>query len=174
MVEESIEAVLHGWSPDPPHHFDGKYSKIYLEKTVDTETGIGYIPKPYQRPHPPIAIPGMSRNSPSMRTAARRGHQPSGHCLVPVNVLADNWRTYEEARLEAGCRPDRSDWKIARSIFLADTTKDAQRRARTNTLRKCAEYIRQLFDKGLGRNIHTHEKWGPETLPPPAKRTTDN
>jgi len=157
MVEEGIEAILQLWSSDPPYHFDGKYWKIHLEKTVDTETGIGYIPKPYQRPHPPIAVPGMSRNSPSMRTAARRGFQPFGHCLIPGNVLADTWKTYEEAGLEAGRRPDRSDWKIARSIFLADTTKEAQQKARTNSLGKCFEYIGRLFDKGLGRRIYKRD-----------------
>jgi alkanesulfonate monooxygenase SsuD/methylene tetrahydromethanopterin reductase-like flavin-dependent oxidoreductase (luciferase family) len=157
MVEEGIEAVLHLWASDPPYHFDGKYWNIHLEKTVDTETGIGYIPKPYQRPHPPIATPGMSRNSPSMRTAARRGFQPFGHCLVPGNVLADNWKTYEDAAREAGRQPDRSDWKIARSIFLADTTKEAQQRARTNSLGKCFEYIGHLFDKGLGRRIYKRD-----------------
>jgi alkanesulfonate monooxygenase SsuD/methylene tetrahydromethanopterin reductase-like flavin-dependent oxidoreductase (luciferase family) len=124
---------------------------------VDTETGIGYIPKPYQKPHPPIAVPGMSRNSPSIATAARRGFQPFGHCLVPGNVLADNWKTYQEAALQAGRRPDRSDWKVARSIFLADTTREAKRRARTNSLGKCFEYIGHLFDKGLGRKIYKRD-----------------
>ena len=122
MVDEAIEIILQLWSSDPPYEFDGKYWKIHLEKTVDTETGIGYIHKPYQQPHPPIAVPGMSRNSPSMKTAGRRGYQPFGHCLIPGNVLADPWKTYEAAALEAGRQPDRADWKVARSIFLADTT----------------------------------------------------
>ena len=74
MVDEAIEAVLYLWSTEPPYHFDGKYWKIHLEKTVDTETGIGYIPKPYQKPHPPIAIPGMSRNSPSMKSGGPARH----------------------------------------------------------------------------------------------------
>jgi alkanesulfonate monooxygenase SsuD/methylene tetrahydromethanopterin reductase-like flavin-dependent oxidoreductase (luciferase family) len=99
----------------------------------------------------------MSVNSPSIRTAARRGFQPFGHCLVPGNVLADNWKTYEAAAREAGRRPDRCDWKIARAIFLADTTKEAQQRARTNSLGKCFEYIGRLFDKGLGRRIYKRD-----------------
>ena len=40
-----------------------------LQKTVDEETGIGYVHKPYQQPHPPISIPGMSRDSYSMKYA---------------------------------------------------------------------------------------------------------
>ena len=105
-------------------------------------------PQAYQKPHPPIAIPGMSRNSPSMRTAARRGHQPFGHCLVPGNVLADNWNTYEEAGLEAGRQPDRSDWKIARSIFLADTTKEAQQTGPDQLARQVLRVYRPPLRQG--------------------------
>ena len=88
---------------------------------MDTETGIGYIHKPLQQPHPPIAMPGMSRNSSSMKIAGQRGYQPFGHCLVTGNVLADLWKTYEAAAEEAGRQPNRADFKVARSIFLADT-----------------------------------------------------
>jgi alkanesulfonate monooxygenase SsuD/methylene tetrahydromethanopterin reductase-like flavin-dependent oxidoreductase (luciferase family) len=92
-----------------------------------------------------------------MKTAARRGHQPFGHCLIPGNVMADTWKTYEDAALECGRTPDRSDWKVARSIFLADTTKEAVKRARTNSLGKNYEYIGRLFDKGLGRRIYKRD-----------------
>jgi alkanesulfonate monooxygenase SsuD/methylene tetrahydromethanopterin reductase-like flavin-dependent oxidoreductase (luciferase family) len=157
MVDEAIEMILKLWSQDPPYNLKGKYWQIKLEKTVDTETGIGYIPRPLQKPHPPIAVPGMSRNSPSMKTAARRGHQPFSHCLVPGNVVADTWKTYEAAALQAGRHPQRSDWKVARSIFLADTTKEAERRTRTNSLGQNFQYIGKLFDRGLGRKIYKRD-----------------
>ena len=99
MVDEAIETILYLWSHDPPYEVAGKYWPIKLQKSVDLETLIGFIPKPLQKPHPPISVPGMSRNSPSMKTAARRGHQPFGHCLIPGNVLADTWNTYETAAI---------------------------------------------------------------------------
>jgi alkanesulfonate monooxygenase SsuD/methylene tetrahydromethanopterin reductase-like flavin-dependent oxidoreductase (luciferase family) len=157
MSDEAIEIILRLWSSEPPYKFDGKYWKIDLEKSVDEETGIGYIPKPYQRPTPPIAIPGMSRNSWSMKTAARRGHHPFGHCLIPGNVLADTWKTYAEASAAAERTADRANWKVARSIFLADTTREAQKRTRTNSLGKNYEYIGRLFDKGLGRRLYKRD-----------------
>ena len=157
MTDEAIEIIMHLWSSEPPYKYDGKYWKINLDKSVDEETGIGYIPKPYQRPMPPVAVPGMSRNSPSMKTAAKRGHSPFGHCLVPGNVLADTWTTYEQAALAAGRTPDRAQWKVSRSIFLADTTREAQQRARSNSLGKNYEYIGRLFDKGLGRKIYKRD-----------------
>jgi alkanesulfonate monooxygenase SsuD/methylene tetrahydromethanopterin reductase-like flavin-dependent oxidoreductase (luciferase family) len=157
MVDEAIETILTLWTHDPPYEVPGKYWPIRLVQNVDYETQIGFIPKPLQKPHPPIAVPGMSRNSPSMKTAARRGHQPFGHCLVPGNVLADIWNTYAAAALEAGRTPRRSDWKVARSIFLADTTREAVRLARSNSLGRNYEYIGRLFDKGLGRRIYKRD-----------------
>ncbi len=158
MVDEAIEAVLYLWSSTRPYHFEGKYWKIHLEKTVDTETGIGYIPQALSEAPPahshPWHEPQLAEHAARPRGA---GYQPFGHCLVPGNVLADNWNTYEAAGLEAGRQPDRSDWKIARSIFLADTTKEAQQRARTNSLGKYFEYIGRLFDKGLGRKIYKRD-----------------
>jgi alkanesulfonate monooxygenase SsuD/methylene tetrahydromethanopterin reductase-like flavin-dependent oxidoreductase (luciferase family) len=157
MTEEAVEIILKLWSSDPPYEFEGKYWTIRLKKNVDYETGIGFIPKPLQQPHPPISTPAMSRNSPTMRMAGRRGFRPLGHCLVTANVLADNWKTYETAALQAGRQPDRTDWGILRAIFLADSTKEAQKRARTNSLGKNFEYIGRLFDKGLGRKIYKRD-----------------
>ena len=157
MTEEAVEIILKLWASDPPYEFDGKYWKIQLKKYVDYETGIGFIQKPLQRPHPPIYAPAMSRNSPTMRMAGRRGFRPMGHSLVTANVLADNWKTYEESVVAAGRQPDRADWGILRSIFIADTTREAVQRARTNSLGKNFEYIGRLFDKGLGRKIYKRD-----------------
>ncbi len=157
MVEEAIDIILKLWSTEPPYEIQGRYWTISLKKNVDYETGIGFIHKPLQRPHPPISMPAMSRNSPTMKTAGRCGYRPLGHCLVAGNVLADNWKTYEDAARAAGRKPNRADWGILRSIFLADTTREAQQRARTNSLGKNYEYIGRLFDKGLGRKMYKRD-----------------
>jgi alkanesulfonate monooxygenase SsuD/methylene tetrahydromethanopterin reductase-like flavin-dependent oxidoreductase (luciferase family) len=157
MTEEALDIILRLWASEPPYEYEGKYWQIRLKKTVDTETGIGFIPKPLQQPHPPIAMPGMSRSSPTMRLAGKRGYQPFGHCLITGNVLADMWQTYEQAALAAGRQPQRSDWKVSRSIFLADSTAEARQKARTNSLGQCFEYIGRLFDKGLGRKLYKRD-----------------
>ncbi|MDA0660602.1 MAG: LLM class flavin-dependent oxidoreductase [Planctomycetota bacterium] len=157
MVDEAIDTILHLWTHDPPYDVPAKYWPIKLSKYVDFETLIGFIPRTMQRPYPPISIPGMSRNSPSMKSAARRGFTPFSHCLVPGNVVADCWKTFEESALEAGRTPDRAEWNVARSIFLADTTKEAVERTRKNSLGQNYEYIGKLFDRGLGRRIYKRD-----------------
>jgi alkanesulfonate monooxygenase SsuD/methylene tetrahydromethanopterin reductase-like flavin-dependent oxidoreductase (luciferase family) len=157
MSFESLDMILKLWSTDPPYELEGKYWTIRLKKTVDEETGIGYIHRPLQAPHPPIAIPGMSRDSYSMKFAGRAGYSPFGHCLITSNVLADMWKTYETAADQAAVPADRSKFRIARSIFLAETTREAQKLARTNSLGKNYQYIGRLFDKGLGRRIYKRD-----------------
>src|SRR5262245_12169386 len=157
MTDEAIDIILRLWASEPPYDFDGKHWRIHLNKNVDVETGIGYIHKPLQQPHPPIAMPAMSRNSASMKSAGRRGFQPFGHCLVTANLLADFWRTYEQAALEAGRQPRRADFKIARSIFLADTTLEAREKARSNSLGQCFSYIGRILDKGPGRKMYKRD-----------------
>src|SRR5262245_55424973 len=158
MVEEAIDMVLRLWSSGPPYEIEGKFWSVRLKKSVDEETGIGYIPRPLQQPHPPIAMPGTSPSSPTMRLAGRRGFRPFGHCLIAGNVLADQWETYEKAALEAGRTPRRADFTVARSIFLADSTAEAQRIARTNSLGRNYEYIGRLLDKGGGRRVYKRDQ----------------
>ena len=157
MVDEAIDMILRLWSSGPPYELEGRFWKVRLKKSVDEETGIGFIHKPLQQPHPPVAMPGTSRNSPTMRTAGRRGFQPFGHCLIAGNIVADLWQTYEAAAREAGREPRRTDFKVARSIFLADGTREARERARTNSLGRNFEYIGRLFDKGLGRKVYKRD-----------------
>ncbi|MBC8354976.1 MAG: LLM class flavin-dependent oxidoreductase [Planctomycetes bacterium] len=157
MAVEAIDVILDLWSHDPPYEHNGEFWQFQLKDTVDEESLIGYIHKPFQSPHPPIAMPGMSRNSYSMKVAGRKGFQPFAHCLVTGNVVADQWNTYATAAQEASRTPDRADFKVARSIFLADTTKEAVERTRTNSLGQNYEYIGGLFDKGLGRRIYKRD-----------------
>jgi alkanesulfonate monooxygenase SsuD/methylene tetrahydromethanopterin reductase-like flavin-dependent oxidoreductase (luciferase family) len=157
MALEAINAILDLWSHGPPYEHRGEFWNFSLKKTVDPECLIGYIHQPYQLPHPPIAMPGMNRGSFSMKLAGERGFQPFAHCLVAGNVVADQWNTYAEAAEEAGRVPDRTDFKVARSIFLADTTAEAVRRVRSNSLGRNYEYIGGLFDKGLGRRIYKRD-----------------
>jgi len=157
MAFEATDMILKLWSGNPPYELEGKYWTIRLKKTVDEETGIGYIHKPYQKPHPPIAIPGMNRDSYSMKYAGRMGFSPFAHCLIPSNVVADLWKTYETAARQADRPADHSKFRISRSIFLADTTREAKERARTNSVGKNYQYIGRLFDKGLGRRLYKRD-----------------
>ena len=163
MALEAIDAILELWASDPPYEHNGQFWQFQLKEHVDEETLIGFIHKPYQLPHPPISMPAMSRNSSSMKIAGQRGYHPFSHCLISGNVVANQWQTYAEAAQQAERPANRSDWRVCRSIFLADTTAEAVERARSNSLGQNYEYIGRLFDKGLGRAIYKRDLEMPDS-----------
>jgi alkanesulfonate monooxygenase SsuD/methylene tetrahydromethanopterin reductase-like flavin-dependent oxidoreductase (luciferase family) len=92
-----------------------------------------------------------------MRMAGERGFAPYAHCLVPGNVVADLFQTYEKGAASAGRSVVRTEFRLARSIFVADTTTEAEQIVRSNSLGKNYEYIGLLFDKGIGRKIYKRD-----------------
>ena len=157
MVTEAIDIILGLWGADPPYEYDGEFWKIRIKEKFDEVTKVGYIKKPYQKPHPPIAMPGMSRNSKTMQACGRLGFAPFVSGLVTSNVVADLWKNYELGCEQAGRTPQRKDFRVARSIFLADTTEEAQRKARSNSMARVHEYVGLIFDRGPGRLIYKRD-----------------
>ncbi len=159
MVAEAIEMVLALWASDGPIELNGKFWNVSMKQHIDDAVGLGIIHKPYQKPHPPIAIPITSMNSSSAKAAGRNGFQPFAHSLIATNVVADIWDTYETSAIESGNEPNRSDFKIARAIFLADTNAEAEKTARENSLADGFNYIRQLLDRGgRGRGMFKRDQ----------------
>jgi hypothetical protein len=50
--------------------------------------------KPYQLPHPPIGVAGVTPNSEMYKLAGTRGWMPMSLNLVPISSLQRNWQTY--------------------------------------------------------------------------------
>ena len=153
MTVEAIDVILKLWSSDPPYEHDGRFWQFSLKEHVNEESQIGFIHKPLQQPHPPILMPGLSRNSYSLKVAGQHGFAPFSAALAAGNVLADNWETYARSALEAGRKPDRADWRVARAIFLADTTAEAVERVRANSVGQNFQYIAGVLDGSLGRGV---------------------
>ena len=66
MVCESIEHILGIWAGDPPYDRGGEFWNVKIANVDRIEYGVGAFIKPYQQPHPPIAIPSC-RPSPAAR-----------------------------------------------------------------------------------------------------------
>ena len=154
MTVEAIDVILKLWASDPPYEHEGQFWQFSLKEHVDEVSQIGFIHKPLQQPHPPILMPGITRDSYSLKLAGQYGFAPFSAALAAGNVLANNWATYENSAVEAGRQPDRADWRVARAIFLADTTEEAVARARTNSVGQNFEYLANLMDisRGPGRS----------------------
>ena len=54
MFAESIGHIIDIWRGEPPYDLEGKHWTISTRETLHPEISVGPIPKPYQKPHPPI------------------------------------------------------------------------------------------------------------------------
>jgi alkanesulfonate monooxygenase SsuD/methylene tetrahydromethanopterin reductase-like flavin-dependent oxidoreductase (luciferase family) len=129
MFVECINTVLNIWQSEPPYNIKGKYWNVSVEKTMIPEIGQGFMMKPYQKPHPLIVGTAVAPFSQGVTEMAKRGWQPiSANFLMPEWVKS-HWPKYVEGRLAVGAVPKPADWRIAKSIFVADDETTAQRYA---------------------------------------------
>jgi alkanesulfonate monooxygenase SsuD/methylene tetrahydromethanopterin reductase-like flavin-dependent oxidoreductase (luciferase family) len=149
-VVESIDMILKIWTSDPPYDIPGKFWNVRLREKIDAEMGLGELHKPLQKPHPPVHVPSIARNSVGLAKAAARGFLPISHHMVSEETLQDHWRMYRDGAESAGRVADSSGWSVSRNIFVAETTAEARRVARSNSLGKCIEYILELCRRGPG------------------------
>ena len=122
MFLEAINQVLQIWQSDPPYNLKGKYWNIGVEKHYLRDIGQGFIPKPLQRPHPPIVVTAVAPFSKGVTEAAARGWDPiSANFLMPAWVKS-HWPKYVEGCERAGTK--------GRSGQLAGREKYFRRRRR--------------------------------------------
>ncbi|MGA7971380.1 MAG: LLM class flavin-dependent oxidoreductase [Pseudolabrys sp.] len=146
MFLEAINQVLAIWDGEPPYNLKGKYWNINVERQFIPELGQGYIAKPLQRPHPPIVVTAVAPFSKGVTEAAARGWDPiSANFLMPAWVKS-HWPKYVEGCERVGRKVDPANWRVARSIFVADDEKTAKAYA-TDPNGPYRYYYSQLFTK---------------------------
>src|SRR5258706_7291070 len=124
---ESINMVLEIWKKDGPYDLKGEYFSVTTGRTMIPDIGQGTILKPYQKPHPPIVVTAVAPHSKGVTEAAKRGWMPiSANFLLPEWV-ASHWPKYREGCIAVNKKPDPADWRVAKSIFVADDEKVAKR-----------------------------------------------
>lgn len=126
MMMESLDMLQQIWSTNAPYDIKGKYWNVQLKDNMWPDLGVGSLPKTYQQPHPPLALSVSSPNSHSMRVAAQRGMMPISANFVASWVVKTHWDTYVDEMNKLGKTPDGNAWRVARSIFVADTDEEAE------------------------------------------------
>jgi alkanesulfonate monooxygenase SsuD/methylene tetrahydromethanopterin reductase-like flavin-dependent oxidoreductase (luciferase family) len=146
MFLEAINAVLKIWQSDPPYDIEGKYWNIRIEKQAMLDIGQGFLPKPLQKPHPPIVVTAVAPFSKGVTEAAARGWDPiSANFLMPQWVKS-HWPKYVEGCERAGRKADPANWRVAKSIFVTDDDKTAKAYV-TDPGSPYRYYYSQLFTK---------------------------
>jgi alkanesulfonate monooxygenase SsuD/methylene tetrahydromethanopterin reductase-like flavin-dependent oxidoreductase (luciferase family) len=126
MFVEAINQVLAIWESEAPYNIEGKYWKITTQRTLMADIGQGILAKPLQKPHPPIVVTVVAPFSKGVTEAASRGWEPiSANFLMPVWVKS-HWPKYVEGCEKGGRPADPANWRVARSIFVAEDDKKAR------------------------------------------------
>ena len=121
VTNEYLEAFIELWTKDDPK-FEGKYVSF---------SDITFLPKPVQKPYPPIWIGGQSK--PAIRRAAR-----IGNCWHPVGAipaaplepeeLAENLVLLRQYAERAGRDPSEIQVSVKAPLYDAADSSGARRR----------------------------------------------
>jgi alkanesulfonate monooxygenase SsuD/methylene tetrahydromethanopterin reductase-like flavin-dependent oxidoreductase (luciferase family) len=143
---EVLDVVLKLWASEGRFTYRGKFFDIDTPE-LDPVKDRGYYMKPYQQPHPPIAVAASTPASGSMKMAGERGWIPMSSSLLSRPFLRGHWRLVEDGAAGAGRRADRTQWRVARDLLVAPTSAEARDRARAVLGRN---YVQHQYPNRVG------------------------
>lgn len=167
LFAEAIDVILEIWERDPPYDIDlpGNRFKVTTEKTIFAETGVGIMPKPYQSPRPEIVGTVVAPFSKGVIAMGKRDFHPLSANFLIDKWAATHWKNYAEGKEEVGIKADPSDWRIARTVFVADDAATARAYGRDDANSPYRFYYNQIFSKLKKANRHAvfkHERDEPD------------
>ncbi len=149
MFAEAIDVILAIWEREPPYdiEFPGNRYKVTTRNTLHLELGTGVMPRPYQKPRPEIVGTVVAPYSKGVVHMGERDFHPlSANFLMP-NWLKSHWDNYAEGKAKAGVKADPAEWRIARTIFVADNDKVAGSYGRHDPNSPYRFYYKQIQTK---------------------------
>jgi alkanesulfonate monooxygenase SsuD/methylene tetrahydromethanopterin reductase-like flavin-dependent oxidoreductase (luciferase family) len=146
MFVEAIDHILAIWSGEPPYDLEGRFWSVSTARTLIPELGQGFIAKPYQKPHPPIVVTAVAPFSKGVTAAAERGWDPISANFLQPQWVKSHWPNYVEGCRTGGRTADPANWRVAKSIFVADDEATARRYA-TDPNGPYHFYYHSLFTK---------------------------
>ncbi|MBM3948851.1 MAG: LLM class flavin-dependent oxidoreductase [SAR202 cluster bacterium] len=133
LSRETVDMVLKIWEGAPLGTYENKFWRVKIPPPMP-DVNFSIHLKPYQKPHPPIAVAGLSPRSDTLIMAGERGWIPMSINHTPAPTLKTHWEAVLEGAKRTGRTPGRSQWRIARDIFIADTAEEARREAIKGTM----------------------------------------
>jgi alkanesulfonate monooxygenase SsuD/methylene tetrahydromethanopterin reductase-like flavin-dependent oxidoreductase (luciferase family) len=157
MFAEVIDVILAIWEREAPYNIDfpdNRY-KVSVARTQDDSIGRGHLYKPYQKPRPEIVGTVVAPYSKGVIKMGERDFHPLSANFLQSKWLASHWANYAQGRKNVGATADPADWRVARTIFVADDDKVARRYARDDAASPYRYYYRTLTYKLLkvGRRL---------------------
>lgn len=152
MTFESLRMMERIWAGDVEDYRGPWWS---MGRPRSALPGLGFHLTPFQRPHPPIAIAGLTPNSENLKLAGEKGYIPVSLSIDPDAAnTARHWESVQEGAARSGRTPDRRDWRIVRDVYVAPTDEEALALATGGMMgRTWREFLLPIY-KGLGFGAH--------------------
>ena len=122
-MREALDIIFAIWTEKGPFRIEGEFWTVDMPEYSDVWAGPHM--KPYTSPHPPLAIVGMQPSSPSLTLAGSLGAIPISQELSSA-TLRKHWDATPRPRSPTVTQPRRSDWRVLRDFFVAETDEEAR------------------------------------------------
>ncbi len=149
MFVDCIDVILKIWEGESPYDIDlpdNRY-KVTTATQRNLEIGRGHLYKPYQQPRPEIVGTVVAPFSKGVIAMGEKDFHPLSANFLLSKWLPSHWANYSEGQRKAGRTPDAKDWRIARTIFVADDENVARRYARDDAASPYRFYWKMLYTK---------------------------
>lgn len=114
--DESLEIIQRAWTEETLT-FDGQFHRF---------RDVRVVPKPVQRPHPPIWMAAVSPES--FELAARKGYRfLSAPSITPPALMAQSYERYRRVWIESGHRPEDLEIPALHFTYVGATEPRAER-----------------------------------------------
>ncbi len=156
LFAEAIDVILAIWERDPPYDIDFPENrfKVTTAKTAVADIRRGELYKPYQQPRPEIVGTVVAPASKGVIAMGERDFHPLSANFLLAQYLPSHWSNYAAGKRKAGQTPDPVDWRIARTVFVADDDKVAERYGRTDPNSPYRFYWNMLLKKMMISKRH--------------------
>ena len=159
---EALDIILKAWTTDS-FSYEGRYYTV-REASV--------VPKPVQKPHPPLTVAASGSLGVFEAAARREMGVMSGLFITPMDQLLERVAGYRDMESELGREPDPSFLKMMQPTFIARSAAEAQETTRVS-VNKYFDAVKDNLDSPAGirtlavvpeyqrfidsRHEHTHE-----------------
>lgn len=156
IFAEAIEVILAIWERDPPYDIDfpDNRFKVSTRKTRVPEIGRGVMMKPFQSPRPEIVGTVVAPASKGVVLMGRRDFHPMSANFLLSHWLASHWTNYAEGKASVGVAANPEEWRIARTIFVADDAATARAYGKDDPNSPYRYYYRQMLTKMMLSKRH--------------------
>ncbi|MDR8397113.1 MULTISPECIES: LLM class flavin-dependent oxidoreductase [Paraburkholderia] len=125
MLASCYQMIRAIWNTDAPYDLKTAHHEVSIKNTVHEDLGVGLMPVPYQNPFPRVATSAMSNFSSTAKLAGANDWDVISANFNLASTVASHWQAYTDGALSAGVKPDRRNWRVARSVFVADSQAEA-------------------------------------------------